>query len=447
MSAQIEEYIDHPVENLHVEYKDWLNLSEPIHRANLARHMAAISNHGGGYIIFGFADSTMTSTGENPFDASHYTHDGIASISQKYHEPAIHCDVEIARGHVVIRIPAHANVPICAKANGPMVDSKVKGIVSGAIYIRKPGPQSVPITNAHDWSELIRRCVLHDSAALLKALGSALLPPTMQSRDRTLDLKEWHDATRAAYVAELGKNRRPGYLKSNYTQLSYIIEDGEKNSIRPDLLKQVLREVNFEMRDLVNTGWSILFPFDREPISPYFTSDPAVVERGPFLEQSLVSEVDSGPNFELWRVSPDGIVSVIRPLRTDFLEFGGWQELRYFSPNRAARELAELVRHATGLALRFPETQHVSFRCEWAGIRGRTINDELRDWSPRPAAKTDSVISTGRWSIIELSSNWPAIVASLLGPVTRAFDPTLSLSKDWVAAEAQAWRPLGDHYP
>jgi predicted HTH transcriptional regulator len=45
-------------EDLGVEYKAWMETSQPEIRAKLARHIAALANHGGGYLIFGVDDKT-----------------------------------------------------------------------------------------------------------------------------------------------------------------------------------------------------------------------------------------------------------------------------------------------------------------------------------------------------------------------------------------------------
>jgi predicted HTH transcriptional regulator len=71
--------VDTPNETLEVEYKSWLDLDDNETRADLARHIAAIANHGGGYIVFGFDDKTL-----QPIpNASSFkiTHDTITSVA------------------------------------------------------------------------------------------------------------------------------------------------------------------------------------------------------------------------------------------------------------------------------------------------------------------------------------------------------------------------------
>jgi Putative DNA-binding domain len=448
--TEIQDYIHHPNENLHAEYKRWLDLSEHENRANLARHIAALANHGGGFIIFGFDDATLLPTEANPYDISHYSHDGIAAITRKYLDPVPHCDVrEVVNGkhqHSYIIVPSHGATPICAKADGPVVNGKVKGIKAGSYYIRKAGPESAPIVSSMDWVEVIRRCVTHDRAALLGALGAALASPK-QSANTEDRLLRWHDASYAAYKQYVLDHGQPDQLYARSVHLSYLIETADREALPKQTLKSILREVNAEMRDRVNTGWSLFFPFDRMPIDPYFISDSATGDTDQFLEENLLREYVGGPNGDFWRVADDGRATTIRPIRSDFLDLNGWQHGKFFSPNNAARELGELVRHAEGLSSRFREPQTVSFRCEWRGLEGRMIADPNSDWSPGRVARSASVASSGQWPVTALSSRWPEIVSELLAPLMRVFDPNLSLSAEWVQHAASGWRPIGNHYP
>ena len=57
--ASIEELqplITEPREDLAYEYKDWLDLTSKEHKATLAKAAIALANHGGGYIVIGFAE-------------------------------------------------------------------------------------------------------------------------------------------------------------------------------------------------------------------------------------------------------------------------------------------------------------------------------------------------------------------------------------------------------
>jgi predicted HTH transcriptional regulator len=56
VSPEIQDLIDNPIETLHVELKSWLDLMDQTVRAKTARLLAALANHGGGYLIIGIGD-------------------------------------------------------------------------------------------------------------------------------------------------------------------------------------------------------------------------------------------------------------------------------------------------------------------------------------------------------------------------------------------------------
>src|SRR3954447_14651308 len=98
----------------------------------------------------------MQPQGHNPFQKVAFNRDLISSIVKRYLEPTFQCDVQIVRSsigneHPVIIVPPHGATPICAKAGGPEVNGKPQGIVAGAYYTRKPGPESEAIRTATEW--------------------------------------------------------------------------------------------------------------------------------------------------------------------------------------------------------------------------------------------------------------------------------------------------------
>ncbi len=52
---ELQGLLSYPREDLNIELKDWIDLHLEENRANLAHAILAIANHGGGYIVIGFA--------------------------------------------------------------------------------------------------------------------------------------------------------------------------------------------------------------------------------------------------------------------------------------------------------------------------------------------------------------------------------------------------------
>lgn len=450
----LQELIESPTETLQTEYKDWIDLAvDNVARANLARHIAALCNFGGGQIILGFSDD-LKSTGANPFDKTEYSRDLVSSITKKYLDPSVQCEVRLVRSsagidHPVIVVPAHGAAPVCSKAAGPDTHGKPKGIAKGVYYVRKTGPESAPVESPQDWAPIIRRCALHDRANILAALGAALNPSTPDVSLQAA-LKMWHEAARPVFESGVRLGKAPGLILSSNEQLSYMIDLDGHQQISPEELKTAVREMNCEIRDRVNTGWSMFYPFTREPIAPFMETD-ATAGTGDqeFLEARLWDEDEPRRDAEMWRISSDGKATLLRPIRGDypFSPPDGWQPGKTFSPNLLLQELGEFVRHAQAHAERFPSALRVAFRCEFRGLQGREIAHPGRDWTRGRVAKSDRRIVTGEFTAIALASDWPDVVADLAKPILRTFDPDFRCTPDWVREEAKGWRPIGSQYP
>lgn len=80
-------------EALDVEYNAWHDTSLTESGAKLARHLAALCNHGGGYLIFGMEDETRTPQGSTEFDGKLFGEDAISSIVKRYLDPPFQCRV------------------------------------------------------------------------------------------------------------------------------------------------------------------------------------------------------------------------------------------------------------------------------------------------------------------------------------------------------------------
>lgn len=281
---------------------------------------------------------------------------------------------------------------------------------------------------------------------MLAALTAVMEGRKVLGEDQISALGQWHDALRKAWLSQktIGGTR----LSANNAQFSYALITDNHETLDPDQLVDVLRQVNREATDRVNTGWSLFFPFDRQPINPYFTSDPNVRNLGDeFLEANLTTERDGlgARDTDMWRVSPEGLASIIRPIRLDYLNHEKWSD-RFFSINEAARHVGEIVRHAQGLAQHFDSATEVAFLCEWRGLADRTLGDPNHDWNPR-LARVATKATRGTWPLGDVVSDWPKVVAELIAPLARAFGTDLKLGRGWVEAESKDWRPLGSNWP
>ena len=193
-APDLADLIDAPNENEANEYKCWLDLSDKKVQRDIAKHIAALTNYGGGYLIFGFNDKGLNPDTNIPHNfETTYTRDYVnGAIVSHYLEPPVHCDVvhlispSTSNKHVLIRVPAHGATPVCLKKGGTSLDGSISGEVqSDTYYLRKPGPKSEPILKAVEWSPIFRRCALHERdhlSALIKELTDTLQSTTPQEK-------------------------------------------------------------------------------------------------------------------------------------------------------------------------------------------------------------------------------------------------------------------------
>ena len=448
---EIQDLVDNPREVEHIELKDWIDLTDDATRAKTARHLAALCNHAGGYIIFGFRDDHTPSTA-HPGDLSRYNHDTIAGIVDRYLTPAFQCEVfhaprsGSAARYPVVRVPAHGSVPICAKRNGPQ-DSKGNphGIRQGVYYIRVPGPKSAPIETPDQWRQLIHRCVINERDGLLASISKIIRAPEPVNTQGE-NIEAWHQRLHSHYLSLLEENPPdfPVSVKENHYQLTYrLIRPGSSPMLEGNSLLEAIRQAGEHVRDVVWTGWSMFHPFTRNEIKPRFVTDLDNGQEIDALETILLGRTfiaETVPDY--WRITADGRATIIRPYREDrtAVPHLAKQDLHpgmWLSPRILAREAYELVAHAKELAKFFAAVGAVEFRCTWYGLKDRRIADfdPSIDWYDR-TCRINERTTASQSSVEALTADPDSIVLALVTPVTRLFD-----GLEITSSELEHWRP------
>lgn len=452
----LQDLVDRPSEGLECELKEWLDLNDRVVKANLARHIAALANHGGGYILIGFRDDGEALP-PGAVDPASFTRDAINGIVERYLAPAFHCNVDMVTGsasqiaHPVIWIPSHGVTPICARADGPHDErQRPQGIRMGSYYVRAPGPKSEPIVDPQGWEPLIARCVTNGKDQLLERISTILSGRTSQTTVAAAPLKEWDRRAAERYLQVLTESQGgawPTNIQTNHYRLSYrIVRTDEREELPIRDFHQLLTETNLAVRELVWTGWSMLYPFTRDEIRPYVIPENVDGRETDVWECSLLNNRgrETGmPDF--WRFCGLGYASIVRGYREDRpvdrarfpRDPGTW-----LSPVVLVREVAELVRHAAMVARRFQTATHVEVCGSWVGLRDRTMGDfdPGVEWHPR-RSHADGRQIEGRWSIEEVVADWPRVVSTLAAPVLRLFDGFES-SDQWVRSIENRFRQM-----
>jgi hypothetical protein len=443
--SELQDLIDKPVEREWLELKSWIDLTDSATRAQTARHLAAISNFGGGYLVFGFEkDGTRSPRKDNVRVL--YSHDVLAGVIDRYLHPKFQCEVSFPEfagvEHAVVWIPPHGMTPVISKTDGPQDATRSpQGIRSGVIYIRTPKPQSEPATTPAHYEKLIQRCVLarrDEMVSMFSAIVSGGTPRAEEPDDTREKLKAWHQATQRAAIQEAGRMglKLPYPLAENFVQLSYLIRHRNGEQIHAAKALAVVEKINTAVRDTIRYGWSMFYPFRRHEISPRFVTDPAV-DRGDteFLQTSLYEDGQTGHG-DFWRFSLDGRASILRNLHEDrFRRPNGVPEgQKWFDPWIQARDVTEIVRHARAFAEEFSDVTEISFQLEWKGLKSRVIasvNPE-RYWSEVYTSHSDWRNVFASVSHAEVIGDLASVVARLFAPVYRLFNPRSDISAEWV---------------
>jgi hypothetical protein len=330
----------------------------------------------------------------------------------------------------------------CAKANGPLVGNKTAGIVQGAYYTRKPGPASEQIQSAAEWAPIIRRCVRHERAAILGALDAALRG-TEPSPSSVYDaLTKWHDAAHTAFLKDAAVQAVRPNLARWHWQVSYAIERGDGQLLDPQGIIEILRQVCSEVADTVRSDWKMIDPLGVPPLAPYFQVDAATGQGDmEFLELSTLRSEQSDLLTDMWRVSPDGKVTVIREYWEDMFLVQNSPAGTCISPEWMVKSLAEIVRHARALTERFDNPTTVLIRCEWHGLSDRRLHTPpYRGWLFRNfVSRSEDRASTGSYPVTMLTTGWPDIVAGLVAPLMRCFATDQMITADRIRNDSSTW--------
>lgn len=449
--TELQDLIEKPVEREWLELKSWVDLkdkSSPA-RAGIARHLAALANYGGGYLVLGFNDDG-TRCAANEDVRKLYSHDVIAGIVDRYLQPKFQCDVvfESFGGveHAIVWIPPHGPSPVISKADGPQdVRGQPQGIRSGAIYIRTPKPESVPITSPEQWDKLVQRCVLarrDELVGMFSTIVSGGIPtPKVEPVKERERLNDWHRATKNVFQQEAVSLEPKArlWLEGNFVQFSYMIRSASGGQIPAGEALRVVERVNNAVRDTVRYGWSMFHPFTRPEISPRFMTDPSV-DGGftEFLQTSLFEGSNTG-HLDVWRISLDGRASLIRTFHEDRFSKrpdGIGEEEKWFDPWLHVRDITEIARHAQAMSDEFTDVEEICFQIEWKGLKSRvpaTLNSER--YVSGHACKGDQRIVFSCFPQAEIIGNLPIVVTSLYAPVHRMFDASFNVSPEWVRGQ------------
>jgi hypothetical protein len=440
LAAQLEALVASPREDLGVEIKSWLDLTNKDDCATLAKSIIALANHGGGFIVIGMRETEAGRFEEapgRPLTLSGYKQDVVAGIAASYAEPAIQVGVYQIDGRAgvfpVVQVPGGHRTPIQAKKGSP--DQKT--LLVGRVYIRRPKPESAEPQNAAEWRELIDRCVRAGRDDLLDAIRGILDGRETQSvpppPSEEAQLAAWADdglerwVARAPISPTMIKRLPPGFYRVAYKLVG---------PMEPIAFPELLAAINTATTR--HTGWSPFWVPTREGIRPY-VKDGAV-------ECFLAGEdpermLDDPAHADFWRVGPTGEAVLIRGFdedsRPEHIKPG-----TVFDITLPVWRIGECLLQAAKFAAAVgrPDAEIV-FSVKWSGLAGRQIvHVEGRRFIPEAhVAQQDTLDRVITVRADQVADSLPEILFELLKPLYALFD-FMELPKSLVDEEAQRLR-------
>jgi Schlafen, AlbA_2 len=387
-------------EALEVEYKAWMDTSLPEIRAKIARHLAALANHGGGYLIFGVDDVTKAPQGPTTLSPTLFGEDALSAIVKKYLDPRFQCRIEWASyGDVeypVVIVPSHSARPVIAIADGPQ-DGKRQpvGIRQGAIYVRAAGPESIAIQRADDWTALLERCLTHRADLLANIMRQAIGQPSKASTAVTSLLKAACQSTaqdfaeQAVEVAETldtpSNQAHLRHMADNFAVIGYALvgEDGELLPI--ESLRGACTRADVQMHQSAYFGWNAFLPLHVPERAPQIRVETLLGQERSFLEGMRIANSGLlGAAFDYWRIYEDGVCSSAESYREDYKSPLDRRVLRV---RLCLVKLHSVLAHARFVGQEMPSLGRVIVHMDWKGLSGRMLMwDDHRLASPTVVA-------------------------------------------------------------
>lgn len=423
-------------ESLDVEYKAWMETGPPEARAKLAKHIAALANHGGGYLVFGVDDTTRTPMGQTTLDRANFSQARLAEIAERYLDPPPHLDVDEATyeavAYPVATVQSHGARPVVARRDGPTVDRATVGIRQGDVYVRAPGPKSVRARTADDWGPLFERCLAHRSDLLAKMMRQAIArpgKPSPSTRDGLVAKVEIVSADFSAQSRSLAAEApdadkaRVLMAATAHCCLGYALVDGAGEAIELGSLRALVGRAAVGMRQVAQSRdeWTSFLPLTAASRAPQMRATTAA--SGEIVDQylegmRLPSLAVVHPVLDYWRVYKSGVAVTAQSYREDHIgEL--LREAGYLTVAQTLFRLHSVLAHARFVAVETPGVEQVVMRMDWRGLAGRPLLQSPREGSLARPMAADQFVKTLTMAWAELRDRY---FDALLGVAMPFFD-------------------------
>ena len=419
-----------PREDLDFEVKIWLDLQGSNEdKATFAKAVLAISNHGGGFIAFGFdeTDEGLVEAGGRPATLDGYSQNLINGIVQSYCDPPFHCAVHIIPNPAdalfpIVIVPGGHRVPIRARRAGPNGNT----VTNNAIYVRKPGPRSETPQSAQDWDDLLSRCLRNRRDEMFDQIRDLITGavPKVEHASEPERLDEWIKTSFSRWRAltePLPANVAPRLPHGHYCFGYELI--GERQQIAPARVPEI-----FRASVVRHTGWPPFWYPTRNGIEPYLIDGAVECWLGGD-PQTPIEDRDAAHS-DFWRIHPEGLAFLLRGFQEDGADTprpgrAPIPPATAFDITLPVWRIGEALLHARSLANNlFEGPTSVRFVAIYEGLEGRSLvsMDNRRDVSDGRVARQNSITLNTHVDAQAIEPNLPEIVHPLLSPLYALFN-------------------------
>ena len=417
-------FIVDPTEDLDAEYKGWLNLRKYADKANLAKAVIALANHGGGVVILGFEEqSTGLVARPKPAEIPDVTQDDINAAIHRYAEPQLHCRLyavehpDLGSVHPVIRVPG-SDVPVMSKR-----DQSEAGLRQHKVYVRKPGPRSEEPQTADEWRTLLDRCVRARREDMLDSIRGIVLGRVEESElvDHTaLGLEGFMDSSRERWMALV--QNEPKDVPYHFPNGHYEIAIALVNP-RSEVSLSELKDRLAVAQRVQTSGWPPFLDIGVEGLGPYPNEN--CIEA--WLGRPTPRKIYDDPSYaEFWRASRSGQLYSIRGYGEDGV--GETNSLQRNPGTILAINLSvirnwECLRFAGHLSRTFEDVEEIKVQCLYTGLSGRALIDGSTPalLIRRGVSQVDKVQLANQFTLQQLEDNMTEVLHRVMTPLFEHF--------------------------
>ena len=388
---RIQELVNRPKESLSVEIKRWIDPNKPDGITKIVKASLGIRNHGGGYIIIGFDNKTLSHVTENiPINVHEQFHiDKIQGLISKYASEPFEISVEFpvrdGQPYPVIIIPTGVKTPVASKSD--LFDNKgYKLIKKDTIYIRSLRANNTPsTTQAHwkDWAKIIEVCFDNREADIgrffRRHLGG-LTPDTVREiitviskgSEPVLTSEEISRAylldSEARFKSEVSKRNLELPVHGSWEVALVLMGEIPQHTANQDFIRLL------DSSNPHYTGWPIWInsrQFSEAETHPYVFNG---------VWEALIIRLDTGwwrDYIEFMRLDPQGRFYLRRALADDVSKSPQaptpMTVLDFTLPVlRTAEAFAVGISFAKAMGC-YPESTQLSFIFRWTGLHERSL--------------------------------------------------------------------------